>query len=72
MNSAGVGLAALADTLLTTALIFSLHQSRTGIKRTDGIIDVLILYAINTGMCDCVMVGRCLVLTDMTVGLVTG
>ncbi|RPD56865.1 hypothetical protein L226DRAFT_574206 [Lentinus tigrinus ALCF2SS1-7] len=50
MNSAGVGLAALADTLLTAALTFSLHQSRTGIKRTDGIIDLLILYAINTGL----------------------
>ncbi|TFK87115.1 hypothetical protein K466DRAFT_127255 [Polyporus arcularius HHB13444] len=50
MNSAGVGIAALADTLLTAALTFSLHQSRTGIKRTDGIIDLLILYAINTGL----------------------
>ncbi|PIL32541.1 hypothetical protein GSI_05244 [Ganoderma sinense ZZ0214-1] len=70
MNSAGVGIAALADTLLTTALIWSLHQSRTGIKRfdtpldllslraiidlasfsTDSLIDVLIMYSINTGL----------------------
>ncbi|KAI0739671.1 hypothetical protein C8Q80DRAFT_1274723 [Daedaleopsis nitida] len=50
MNSTGVGLAALADTLLTAALTISLHQSRTGIKRTDSIIDLLILYAINTGL----------------------
>ncbi|KAI0665488.1 hypothetical protein C8Q78DRAFT_986430, partial [Trametes maxima] len=49
MNSAGVGMAVLADTLLTTALIFSLHRSRTGIRRTDSIIDLLIMYAINTG-----------------------
>ncbi|KAI0740128.1 hypothetical protein C8Q76DRAFT_790601 [Earliella scabrosa] len=50
MNSTGVGIAALSDTLLTAALIFSLHQSRTGIRRTDGLIDILILYAINTGL----------------------
>ncbi|KAI0631712.1 hypothetical protein C8Q77DRAFT_1159461 [Trametes polyzona] len=50
MNSAGVGMAVLADTILTAALIFSLHQSRTGVRRTDSIIDVLIMYAINTGL----------------------
>ncbi|KAI9059473.1 hypothetical protein FKP32DRAFT_1579823, partial [Trametes sanguinea] len=49
MNSAGVGMAVLADTLLTAALTFSLHRSRTGIKRTDSVIDLLIMYAINTG-----------------------
>ncbi|EIW52927.1 uncharacterized protein TRAVEDRAFT_75155 [Trametes versicolor FP-101664 SS1] len=50
MNSAGVGMAVLADTLLTAALIFSLHSSRTGVRRTDSIIDLLIMYAINTGL----------------------
>ncbi|KAM5541605.1 hypothetical protein V8D89_004795 [Ganoderma adspersum] len=50
MNSSGVGIAALADTLLTAALIWSLHQSRTGIKSTDSLIDVLIMYSINTGL----------------------
>ncbi|TBU40947.1 hypothetical protein BD309DRAFT_1021046 [Dichomitus squalens] len=50
MNSAGVGIAALSDTLVTAALTFSLHRSRTGIKRTDSLIDVLIMYAINTGL----------------------
>ncbi|KAH9895981.1 hypothetical protein C8Q73DRAFT_789768 [Cubamyces lactineus] len=50
MNSAGVGMAVLADTILTAALIFSLHRSRTGIQRTDSIIDLLIMYAINTGL----------------------
>ncbi|KAI0631714.1 hypothetical protein C8Q77DRAFT_1061482 [Trametes polyzona] len=49
MNSAGVGMAVLSDTLLTAALTFSLHKSRTGIKRTDSTIDLLIMYAINTG-----------------------
>ncbi|KAH9850400.1 hypothetical protein C2E23DRAFT_887305 [Lenzites betulinus] len=50
MNSAGVGMAVLADSILTAALIFSLHRSRTGIRRTDSIIDLLIMYAINTGL----------------------
>ena len=50
MNSTGVGIASLADTIMTAALIFSLHRSRTGVKRTDGLINILILYAINTGL----------------------
>ncbi|KAH9939614.1 uncharacterized protein BXZ73DRAFT_99230 [Epithele typhae] len=50
MNSAGVGSAVLADTLLATALIVSLRRSRTGIKQTDSLISTLILYTINTGL----------------------
>ncbi|KAI0822121.1 hypothetical protein BC628DRAFT_698975 [Trametes gibbosa] len=50
MNCAGVGMAVLADTILTAALIFSLHRSRTGIRRTDSLIDLLIMYSINTGL----------------------
>ncbi|TBU27823.1 hypothetical protein BD311DRAFT_797575 [Dichomitus squalens] len=48
--SVGSAQAITADTLLTTVLIITLHRSRTGIKRTDSILDVLILYAISTGL----------------------
>ncbi|TFK91553.1 hypothetical protein K466DRAFT_595982 [Polyporus arcularius HHB13444] len=48
--STGSAMAITADLLLTTVLITTLHRSRTGIKRTDSIIDVLILYAISTGL----------------------
>ncbi|KAI0355927.1 hypothetical protein OH77DRAFT_273902 [Trametes cingulata] len=43
-------LAVAADVLLTGILIISLHQQRTGITRTDSLITVLMLYAINTGL----------------------
>ncbi|TBU53313.1 hypothetical protein BD310DRAFT_909593 [Dichomitus squalens] len=48
--SVGSAQAITADILLTTVLIITLHRSRTGIKRTDSILDVLILYAISTGL----------------------
>ncbi|RPD54863.1 hypothetical protein L227DRAFT_339887 [Lentinus tigrinus ALCF2SS1-6] len=48
--STGSAMAITADLLLTTVLIVTLHRSRTGIKRTDSIIDVLILYALSTGL----------------------
>ncbi|RPD56867.1 hypothetical protein L227DRAFT_578531 [Lentinus tigrinus ALCF2SS1-6] len=50
MDSVGVGLAELADTIITAALIYSLHRSRTGFESTDTLIDTLIMYTINTGL----------------------
>ncbi|KAI0763294.1 hypothetical protein BD413DRAFT_583345 [Trametes elegans] len=43
-------MAAAADVLLTGGLIVVLQRSRTGFEKTDNLIDILILYAINTGM----------------------
>ncbi|KAI0668959.1 hypothetical protein C8Q78DRAFT_1080830 [Trametes maxima] len=40
----------VAEFLLTSALIAILYQSRTGIKRTDSLLNVLMVYTINTGM----------------------
>ncbi|KAI0694305.1 hypothetical protein C8T65DRAFT_57102 [Cerioporus squamosus] len=37
------------DVLLTTVLIYALCRSRKGIKRTNAMIDVMIMYTINTG-----------------------
>ncbi|KAI0648816.1 hypothetical protein C8Q79DRAFT_475128 [Trametes meyenii] len=48
--SASFGMAVLVDTILTGVLITVLHRSRTGLKRTDSLIDLLIVYAINTGL----------------------
>ncbi|KAI0706370.1 hypothetical protein C8Q76DRAFT_156810 [Earliella scabrosa] len=48
--SSGSGMAVTADLLLTTVLIISLRKSRTGVRRTDSMIDVLIMYSINTGL----------------------
>ncbi|EIW53550.1 uncharacterized protein TRAVEDRAFT_52676 [Trametes versicolor FP-101664 SS1] len=43
-------LAMVSDLLLTASLIHVLHCKRTGFKRTDTVIDTLILYSINTGL----------------------
>ncbi|KAI0326124.1 hypothetical protein GY45DRAFT_1374223 [Cubamyces sp. BRFM 1775] len=48
--SAGFGAALLIDVLLSGALVITLHGSRTGFERTDSLIDVLIIYNINTGL----------------------
>ncbi|KAI0323984.1 hypothetical protein GY45DRAFT_1365298 [Cubamyces sp. BRFM 1775] len=48
--SVGFGVALAADGILTTVLILCLRQSRTGVRRTDSVVDVLILYAITTGL----------------------
>ncbi|KAI0773046.1 hypothetical protein BD413DRAFT_611970 [Trametes elegans] len=50
MVSIAYGFAVLTDVILTSALVFVLHRSRTGFKRTDSMIDVLIIYTINTGL----------------------
>ncbi|KAI0331975.1 hypothetical protein GY45DRAFT_1369538 [Cubamyces sp. BRFM 1775] len=50
MVSATYGLALGCDVVLTGTLIFVLLRSRTGFKTTDNIIEVLILYMVNTGL----------------------
>jgi len=51
----------VADTLVALSLCYFLRNSRTGIKKTDSLISVLIMYTINTGVLTCV---------DAIVGLV--
>ncbi|KAI0326510.1 hypothetical protein GY45DRAFT_1328862 [Cubamyces sp. BRFM 1775] len=48
--SATFGCAVLAELFLTGTLIVVLLRSRTGFKRTDSTIDILIVYAVNTGL----------------------
>ncbi|KAM5534495.1 hypothetical protein V8D89_011827 [Ganoderma adspersum] len=50
MISVMYGAAGLVETIFTGTLIYVLRRSRTGFKRTDAIIDLLILYAVNTGL----------------------
>ncbi|PIL25901.1 hypothetical protein GSI_11654 [Ganoderma sinense ZZ0214-1] len=44
------GLAVCADTIITTVLIIVLRKNRSGIKSTDSLMDVLVLYTITTGL----------------------
>ncbi|PIL34934.1 hypothetical protein GSI_02721 [Ganoderma sinense ZZ0214-1] len=44
------GLSVLCDIIIVLALCYYLHSKRTGFKRTDTMIDHLIVYAINRGI----------------------
>ncbi|KAI0628299.1 hypothetical protein C8Q77DRAFT_1076869 [Trametes polyzona] len=48
--SVAYGLAVLCDLITASALILSLHRSRTGFKRTDTVVDALVMYTVNTGL----------------------
>ncbi|KAL1949706.1 hypothetical protein VTO73DRAFT_8587 [Trametes versicolor] len=48
--SVAFALVVVSDIILTTVLILVLHRSRTGIARTDSMLDVLIAYTISTGL----------------------
>ncbi|PIL34889.1 hypothetical protein GSI_02676 [Ganoderma sinense ZZ0214-1] len=44
------GLSVLCDVLIVAALSYYLHSKRTGFKRTNSMIDRLIIYAVNRGV----------------------
>jgi hypothetical protein len=50
VTSAQSGAAAACDVLITVILCYILHDSRSSIRRTNSVVDKLILYAINRGM----------------------
>ncbi|KAI0648734.1 hypothetical protein C8Q79DRAFT_468692 [Trametes meyenii] len=50
LDSAAFATTLVADSLTTTVLVITLKRSRTGITRTNRIVDRLILYAVNTGL----------------------
>ncbi|KAI0327373.1 hypothetical protein GY45DRAFT_1373256 [Cubamyces sp. BRFM 1775] len=54
LASTGSCLAMTGDFLVTSVLIYALRTSRNGIKRTNTILDLLIAYAISTGLIICV------------------
>ncbi|OCH88848.1 hypothetical protein OBBRIDRAFT_794872 [Obba rivulosa] len=39
-----------ADFLITGSLVYHLHRQRSGLRRTDKLINVLIVYTVNTGL----------------------
>ncbi|KAF9071853.1 hypothetical protein BDP27DRAFT_461824 [Rhodocollybia butyracea] len=46
----GLACAAAADLLIAGSLTFYLRQGRTGVRKTDSVINKLMMYAINTGL----------------------
>ncbi|KAI1788233.1 hypothetical protein LXA43DRAFT_648995 [Ganoderma leucocontextum] len=68
------GCALGADTILTTVLITALRQNRSGVKRTDSVLDVLVLYTITTGFITSVSVIAlflCVIIIPAEVGIFT-
>ncbi|KAF9033565.1 hypothetical protein BJ165DRAFT_1410304 [Panaeolus papilionaceus] len=53
--------AVAADCLIATSLCVLLYQSRTGIKRTDSLLNTMMLFTINTGLLTSVCAIACLV-----------
>ncbi|KAI0275456.1 hypothetical protein BC834DRAFT_814798 [Gloeopeniophorella convolvens] len=49
----GLSLACMLDVLITAAMCFFLHQSRTGFSGMDHIIDMIMIYTLNTGALTC-------------------
>ncbi|KAL7285781.1 hypothetical protein ACG7TL_000890 [Trametes sanguinea] len=45
----------LGDVQLTVVLVYALHRCRSGIRRTDSMVDILIAYAISSGSLICVI-----------------
>ncbi|KAI0794377.1 hypothetical protein C8Q74DRAFT_1248388 [Fomes fomentarius] len=44
----------VGDLMMTTVLIYFLHQNRTGVTRTDSMVDVIIMYTVSTGLIICI------------------
>ncbi|PIL31159.1 hypothetical protein GSI_05856 [Ganoderma sinense ZZ0214-1] len=51
----GCGTQMIGDIILTMTLIHVLHQSRTGMNRTDSMLEIMIAYAISTGALGCIL-----------------
>ncbi|KAM5539866.1 hypothetical protein V8D89_006369 [Ganoderma adspersum] len=55
LASVGSSIQMAGDIILSLTLIYVLRQSRTGIDKTDSMLEVLIVYAISTGALNCVV-----------------
>ncbi|ESK95045.1 hypothetical protein Moror_13935 [Moniliophthora roreri MCA 2997] len=50
VTSAGIGSAAAADIMIAASLCYYLSRSKTGFRRTDSLITILIIYTVTTGL----------------------
>ncbi|KAF9039256.1 hypothetical protein BJ165DRAFT_1531341 [Panaeolus papilionaceus] len=56
-----LGLAVAADILIAASLCFSLSKTRTGFKQTDSVVNVLMMYVINSSLLTTVCALGCLI-----------
>ncbi|KAI9059691.1 hypothetical protein FKP32DRAFT_1679746 [Trametes sanguinea] len=55
LPTVGSALLLAGDVQLTGVLVYVLHQGRSGIKRTDSMVDILIAYAVSSGSIICIL-----------------
>ncbi|KAI0706345.1 hypothetical protein C8Q76DRAFT_156016 [Earliella scabrosa] len=48
--STALGVRVFTDLVISGAMIYQLRHNRTGFRRTDSILDLLVLFAVNTGL----------------------
>ncbi|KAI0714178.1 hypothetical protein C8T65DRAFT_155213 [Cerioporus squamosus] len=54
LPSAGSGMILVGDFLLTASLIYFLRRNRTGVNRTDSMVDIIIMYTVSSGLIICI------------------
>ncbi|RPD73379.1 hypothetical protein L226DRAFT_109338 [Lentinus tigrinus ALCF2SS1-7] len=54
LPSVGSGMIMAGDFLLTASLIYFLRRNRTGVNRTDSMVDIIIMYTISSGLLICI------------------
>jgi len=57
-----LGSGVIVDALVATALCIALAKSRTGFRRTDSLINILIMYTINTSLITGIVAILCFIL----------
>jgi len=58
----GFGSAVVADATIASALCIVLAKSRTGFRRTDSLVNILLVYTINTGLLTGIVAVLCFIL----------
>ncbi|KAI0709646.1 hypothetical protein C8T65DRAFT_739826 [Cerioporus squamosus] len=54
LPSVGAGMLLIGDGLLTSTLIIFLRRNRTGVTRTDSMLDTIVMYTVSSGLIICI------------------
>ncbi|KAI0700017.1 hypothetical protein C8T65DRAFT_289459 [Cerioporus squamosus] len=57
----GLGAAAVADIIIAAAMCYYLYTKRTGLKRTDSVVALLMVYSVNSGLTTSIIATICVV-----------
>ncbi|RDX50277.1 hypothetical protein OH76DRAFT_1349316 [Lentinus brumalis] len=57
----GLGSAAAADIIIASAMCYYLYTKRTGLKRTDSVVALLMVYSVNSGLTTSIIATICVI-----------